>query len=41
MPNTPAEIGFGVTAKIANNNVSKNAIERAEKLLSAIGEVVV
>ena len=40
MPNTPAEIGFGVTAKIANNNVSKNAIERAEKLLSAIGEVV-
>ena len=40
MPNTPAEIGFGVTAKIANNNVSENAIERAEKLLSAIGEVV-
>ena len=40
MPNTPAEIGFGVTAKIANNNVSKNDIERAEKLLSAIGEVV-
>ena len=40
MPNTPAEIGFGITAKIANNNVSKNAIEHAEKLLSAIGEVV-
>ena len=40
MPNTPAEIGLGITAQIANENVSKDAFEVAGKLLSAIGEVV-
>jgi pyrroline-5-carboxylate reductase len=40
MPNTPAEIGLGITAQIANENVSKDAFEVAGNLLSAIGEVV-
>ena len=40
MPNTPAEIGLGITAKIANKNVPKDALEVAGNLLSAIGEVV-
>ena len=40
MPNTPAEIGLGITAIVANKNVSKDAFELAGNLLSAIGEVV-
>lgn len=40
IPNTPAAIGRGITAMCANPNVSKQQLQLATDLLSAIGEVV-
>lgn len=40
MPNTPAQIGRGITVAIANANVSDEQRALAEKLLTAAGEVV-
>ncbi len=40
IPNTPAAIGRGITAMVANPNVSPAQLQLAESLLSAIGEVV-
>ena len=39
MPNTPAAIGRGITACVANANVTPAQRELAETLLSAVGEV--
>lgn len=38
MPNTPAAIGQGITAAIANEHVNTNQKQTAEELLSAIGK---
>lgn len=40
MPNTPAAIGRGITAIIGNGLVGADALDEAELLLSAVGEVV-
>lgn len=40
MPNTPALIGQGMTACIANDNVSKAQKEIVTELLSAVGELI-
>ena len=40
MPNTPAAIGRGVTALVANAAAGAAALEMAEDLLSAVGETV-
>ncbi len=40
MPNTPAAIGRGITAMVANPRVSPSQLELARTLLSAVGEVV-
>ncbi|NNE88022.1 MAG: pyrroline-5-carboxylate reductase [Silicimonas sp.] len=40
MPNTPAAIGRGITAVIANAHVSKARLELAERLLQAVGQTV-
>ncbi len=40
IPNTPAAIGRGITAMVANPNVSARQMQLATELLSAIGEVV-
>lgn len=40
IPNTPAAIGRGITAIVANGNVSKAQLALAEALLTSIGEVV-
>jgi pyrroline-5-carboxylate reductase len=40
MPNTPAAIGRGITAMVANRNVSREQLDLAGALLSAVGEVV-
>ncbi|KIN62007.1 Pyrroline-5-carboxylate reductase [Sulfitobacter noctilucicola] len=40
MPNTPAAISQGITAIVANSVAGKTALEEAELLLSAVGEVV-
>lgn len=40
MPNTPAAISRGITAIIGNSVVETSALEEAETLLSAVGEVV-
>lgn len=40
MPNTPAAVGRGITAMVANSNVSADQVELARTLLSAVGEVV-
>ncbi|MDW3225055.1 MAG: pyrroline-5-carboxylate reductase [Paracoccaceae bacterium] len=40
MPNTPAAISRGITAIIGNAAVESSALEEAEMLLSAVGEVV-
>jgi pyrroline-5-carboxylate reductase len=40
IPNTPASIGRGITAMLANPNVSARQLQLARELLSAIGEVV-
>ena len=41
MPNTPASVGRGVTAMVANERVSEDMTALCADLLSAIGEVVV
>jgi pyrroline-5-carboxylate reductase len=40
IPNTPAAIGRGITAMVANPHVSPSQLRLARALLSAIGEVV-
>lgn len=40
MPNTPAQLGRGITAAIANDGVNKAGRALADRLLSAVGEVV-
>ena len=40
MPNTPAAVGKGITAMIANDLVSEATMDVAHELLSAIGQVV-
>jgi pyrroline-5-carboxylate reductase len=40
IPNTPAAIGRGITAMVANSNVTVEQKQLARDLLSAIGEVV-
>ena len=40
MPNTPAAIGQGITAIVGNENAGSKALELAETLLSAVGQVV-
>lgn len=40
MPNTPAAIGQGITAIVGNAHVSDMAMDQAEALLRAVGEVV-
>lgn len=40
MPNTPAAIGRGITAIIGNSHVSTAALDLAETLLQAVGQVV-
>lgn len=40
MPNTPAAIGRGITAMVANANVSAKQMQLATDLLATIGEVV-
>ena len=40
MPNTPASIGKGITAIIANAYVSDIELKAIEKLLSSVGEIV-
>ncbi len=40
MPNTPAAISQGITAIVANRKAGEAALDEAEVLLSAVGEVV-
>lgn len=40
MPNTPAQIGRGITVMVANGNVSDRQRRLARSLLEAVGEVV-
>ena len=40
MPNTPAAIGRGITAMVANEHVTKSQLALANALLSSTGEVV-
>lgn len=40
MPNTPAAVGRGITAYVANANVSADQKIRAHRLLEAVGEVL-
>ncbi|PRY92578.1 pyrroline-5-carboxylate reductase [Hasllibacter halocynthiae] len=40
MPNTPAAIGRGITAIVANAAAGADGLDAAEALLSAVGEVV-
>jgi pyrroline-5-carboxylate reductase len=40
IPNTPASVGRGITAMVANPNVSAAQLDLARTLLSAVGEVV-
>lgn len=40
IPNTPAAIGRGITAMVANRHVSPSQLQLARTLLSAVGEVV-
>ena len=40
MPNTPAAVGRGITAYVANANVSSTQKEQAHRLLEAVGEAV-
>jgi len=41
IPNTPAAIGRGITAMVANDHVSRDQAALAQALLESIGEVVV
>ncbi|SUZ33143.1 Pyrroline-5-carboxylate reductase [Roseibaca ekhonensis] len=40
MPNTPAAVGAGISGIIGNAQVGPTHLEQAERLLSAVGEVV-
>lgn len=40
MPNTPAAVGRGITAYVANGNVTAGQKNRAHRLLEAVGEAV-
>ncbi len=40
IPNTPAQVGRGITAAIANNKVGKSGKALVTRLLEAVGEVV-
>lgn len=40
MPNTPAAVGAGITAIVGNAHTDEAALDLAEGLLSAVGEVV-
>ncbi len=40
MPNTPAAVGRGITAIIGNAHATKDHLDMAEQLLSAVGQVV-
>lgn len=40
MPNTPAMVGLGITALIANANTSSSTRDTATQLMQAVGEVV-
>lgn len=40
MPNTPAAVGRGITAIVANDAAGAAGLDAAETLLSAVGEVV-
>lgn len=40
MPNTPAAVGRGITAIIGNPHAGSGALDLAEELLSAVGQVV-
>ena len=40
MPNTPAAIGRGITAMVANSHVTRASKETAESLLASVGETV-
>jgi len=40
MPNTPAAVSQGITAIVANNSAGDAALDEAELLLSAVGEVI-
>lgn len=40
MPNTPAAIGRGITAIVANKPAGEDGLDAAETLLSVVGEVV-
>ena len=40
MPNTPAAIGRGITALVANSHVSRESRGTAESLLASVGETV-
>ncbi len=41
MPNTPAQVGLGVTALSPGSNVDDESLELAKRLLGTVGEVVV
>ncbi len=41
MPNTPAKVGCGMTVISPNKNIEEAELEMAEKIFSAVGEVVV
>jgi len=40
MPNTPAAIGKGISALVGNGNVRSQDLQKAELLLSAVGDTV-
>ncbi len=40
MPNTPSEIGLGITAIIGNTHANDTHLDQAEALLRAVGDVV-
>ncbi len=37
MPNTPSQIGLGVTGLYASNNANQHQIDKAEQIMSAVG----
>ncbi len=41
MPNTPAEVGHGVTGIVANNLNTDHALERTRELMQAVGQVII
>ncbi|CUH77236.1 Pyrroline-5-carboxylate reductase [Tritonibacter multivorans] len=40
MPNTPAAIGAGITALVANNNVTDDQMQLAEGLMASVGKTI-